>query len=340
MVLESSSKTPTDEPDVHIKSDQMSDQTIATEFLSYLRSEGSEEVVYDVAPTPLSGGKDARIYHYKLVGKDPMVLRLLRPNRGAAELFYLQTIHSVLKQHGVKTPLIHRVCEDKSILGGVFALMDRLPGKILSEQTLETQARVIGESMAKLHELDAMPIHEELMASGLKDVDYLSPAMILNRLALFENNEPWAVELVRWFRDHLPLAAKDLSIIHGDYHANNLLYENGSLTGLLDWSFCIADSALDLACTMNVYLIYLYQFNEDAPPQFGDQFTKAILNAYQNIRPVNHERIRVYRALSLLNLLCSSQFLPERMQRPASQRDYATFIEQITGLIVSPTSLA
>ena len=49
-----------------------------------------------------------------------------------------------------------------------------------------------------------------------------------------------------WLRDHLPLDAENLTVIHGDYHGGNLIFKNGSLSGVLDWSFCISGPALIL----------------------------------------------------------------------------------------------
>ena len=46
-----------------------------------------------------------------------------------------------------------------------------------------------------------------------------------------------------WLRDHLPLDAENLAVIHGDYHGGNLMFKNGSLSGVLDWSFCISGPA-------------------------------------------------------------------------------------------------
>ena len=35
-----------------------------------------------------------------------------------------------------------------------------------------------------------------------------------------------------WLRDHLPLDAENLTVIHGDYHGGNLIFKNGSLSGV------------------------------------------------------------------------------------------------------------
>ena len=112
-----------------------------------------------------------------MIGRDPRVLRILRPTREAEELLYHQLVHQTLNQHGVRAPVIHHVCGDKSILGGVFAVMDLLPGEILFKQTPEIHAMVLGESMANMHTLDVQPVVDELRRAGIPD-DFLFPATL------------------------------------------------------------------------------------------------------------------------------------------------------------------
>ena len=103
-----------------------SDQQIAADFLSYLQSQVEGPVAYEVEPTRLTGGFDARLYRYQLVDQEPRALRIERPERKEEGLLYHQFVYQTLNQQGLKTPVIHHVCGDKSILGGVFAIMDLL----------------------------------------------------------------------------------------------------------------------------------------------------------------------------------------------------------------------
>ena len=105
-----------------------SDQQIAADFLSYLQSDSAEHVVYEIEPTRLIGGMDARLYRYKLVGQEPRVFRILPPAREVEELLHHQFVHQTLNQCGLSAPVIHRVSGDKSVVGGVFAVIDLLPG--------------------------------------------------------------------------------------------------------------------------------------------------------------------------------------------------------------------
>ena len=305
---------------------------VDTGLLSYLRTELSEKIDYEIAPKPLTGGRDSRIYQYKLQGEQPSVLRILRPTRDADELLYLQTVYQTLSHHGITVPSIHSVCEDKSILGGSFAVMDLLSGTTLSTQEPETQAKVLGESMAKMHNSKVKPIVDELKESGMPDERFLAPALLKNFLNVLEKNYPWTSEHVSWLRKRVAVSGDELSIIHGDYHAGNLMFEEGSVTGVLDWEFFIADPAIDLAHITNLCLIFSRHFSKDIPLNFFEQYLGKILKTYSKTRPVNHERIRIYRVAELLKLLCFADKIPEQLQSPEAQRDCVEFIENATGI--------
>ena len=79
-----------------LESEITSDEQIAADFLSYLQCDSSDRVAYEVEPTRLTGGFDARLYRYKLVGQEPRVLRILRPAREVKELLHLQLVHQIL----------------------------------------------------------------------------------------------------------------------------------------------------------------------------------------------------------------------------------------------------
>ena len=327
-------------PALAFETECRSDQKIAADFLSFLQSDSSDRVAYEVEPTRLTGGFDARIYRYKLIDHEPRVLRILRPEHDVEELLYLQVVHQILNQHGLKTPVIHRVCGDQSVLGGVFAEMDLVPGQPLIEQKSEVCTSILGESMAAMHELDVRPIVEAIRRSGVPYERFLSPAIHQKGLDLAEQKIPWASDLIGWLRDRLPLDGENLAVIHGDYHGRNVMFDNGSVSGVLDWGFCISDPAMDLAHTTNLYLIVCPQVDPAFLPHVRDTTLDGILKAYQAIRPLNHERIKACRVADIFRFLVGSAagVGPEFIRKPESQRDYLTFIEQTTGIRLSPSA--
>ena len=327
-------------PALAFETECRSDQKIAADFLSFLQSDSSDRVAYEVEPTRLTGGFDARMYRYKLIDQEPRVLRILRPEHDVEELLYLQVVHQILNQHGLKAPVIHRVCGDQSVLGGVFAEMDLVPGQPLIEQKSEVCTSILGESMAAMHELDVRPIVEAIRRSGVPYERFLSPAIHQKGLDLAEQKIPWASDLIGWLRDRLPLDGENLAVIHGDYHGRNVMFDNGSVSGVLDWGFCISDPAMDLAHTTNLYLIVCPQVDPAFLPHVRDTTLDGILKAYQAIRPLNHERMTVFRVAHLFSFLAAGAagVGPEFIRKPESQRDYLTFIEQTTGIRLSPSA--
>ena len=319
-----------------LETDCRSDQQITADFLSYLQSDTSDHVAYEQEPTRLTGGADARLYRYKLMEQEPRVLRVLRPARQVEELRYLQLVHQTLHQQGLNAPLIHRVCGDPSVLGGVFTVMDLVSGQPLSAQPPEIHASVLGASMARMHMLDVRPFVETFRRAGIADEHFLFPALLQRVFDDIEQTNPWAVDLVGWLRDQLPLADLDRSVIHGDYHGNNVMFEDGAVTGVLDWTFAIADPAVDLAHMMNVYFLYALQLLEDYSSPHAEQLVDGVLKAYQEIKSLDHQRIKAFRVSQLLGVLCMGPGGPEFMRKPESQRDYLRFIEQTTGLKLSP----
>ena len=313
-----------------------SDAQIAADFLAYWQAELSADVAYAVAPTRLKGGADARLYRYQLVGEEPKVLRVLRPAHQVQELAYHQFVHQTLNQQGLKAPLIEHVCGDPSVLGGVFAVMELVPGQPLGVQPAEIQASVLGESMARMHGLDVRPFVDTFRRAGIADEHFLFPAMLQGIFERIEQTMPWAAELIGWLRDQLPLADLDRAVIHGDYHANNVMVEHGTVTGVLDWGFAIADPAVDLANLTNDYLVFARQLDPAVSLPVREQFVDGVFNAYAAIRPVHQERIQAFRVLHLLGALMGAATGPEFMRRPESRRDYLAFLEQTTGLTLSP----
>ena len=118
------------------------------------------------------------------------------------------------------------------------------------------------------------------------------------------------------------------------------MFENGALSGVLDWSFCISDPAVDLAHTMNDYLVFIPQIECGMSSHLWEQIMDGVLQAYQAIRPLNHEHIKACRVFHLFGALTAGLAggCIEFMRKPESQRDYLSFIEQATGIRLSPSA--
>ena len=81
-------------------------------------------------------------------------------------------------------------------------MMDLMPGEPLFEQKPEAFSSVLGESMARMHEMDVGTIVDSFWRAGVPDERFLSPFLHRTALDFFEKKTPLSSELILWFRDH------------------------------------------------------------------------------------------------------------------------------------------
>ncbi len=145
---------------------------------------------------------------------------------------------------GVPVPRTYCLCEDESIIGTIFYVMDFVDGDIEWDPALphfnNEQRFAAFDSMnaaiAKLHQVD-------YKAAGLEDfgkpTDYL--ARQINRWtkqykASETESIPEMDKLMEWLPDNIP-AGDETSIVHGDYRLDNTIIDRSSkeVIAILDW---------------------------------------------------------------------------------------------------------
>ena len=215
-------------------------------------------------------------------GVDEWVLR--RPPRGA----FLPTAHDVAREHRVLTALRGTpvrsprpilLCEDHSVIGAPFYLMERISGFVVrSGSTLPAEfaadpdvlRRVGAELTDALVELHAV----DWAAVGLDG--FGKPSGYLDRqirrwsgqLALTEPLTRRIGELhdvTAWLGAHVPRAGR-ATIVHGDYKLDNVLFSfrlPPRLLGVVDWELAtLGDPLADLG-----WLLAFWREADDAPPE-------------------------------------------------------------------------
>ena len=157
----------------------------------------------------------------------------------------------------VPVPRVRAVCEDADVVGTIFYVMDRVPGRVFDDRALpgqppadrtamyEDAARVL----AALHAVD-------WRAAGLegfgrpeghvaRQVERWSRQYVASA-----PGEVAAMEaLMAWLPRHLP-AGEEAGISHGDYRLGNLLFRPDApqVAAVLDWELCTLGPPLaDLA---------------------------------------------------------------------------------------------
>ncbi len=171
-------------------------------------------------------------------------------------------------------PRVLAICDDPSILGADFYVMEKIEGLILRrEAPAELSARVhdveaIGANtiggLVQLHQIDPSVLHELNKGEGYvtRQVDGWSRRY---RDALTDD-VPDAENLMRWLHSHQP---RDVAscVIHGDWRLDNMVFnidDEPQLVGVLDWELAtIGDPLMDLGSAM------AYWINEDDEKHFA-----------------------------------------------------------------------
>ncbi len=188
----------------------------------------------------------------------------LLPSAHAVEREY--RIITALQSSGVPVPRTYALCEDTSVIGTPFFVMEAVAGRIFRNpampdvKTPEERRDMYSDmvrTLAKLHKID-------WKAAGL--ADYGKPSNYVGRqVALWKEQyaktKTHEIEsmnkLMAWFPDHLP---QDdwTTIMHGDYRLDNVVFHptEPRIIAVLDWELStLGHPLIDL--TANTMLYYV-----------------------------------------------------------------------------------
>ncbi len=164
---------------------------------------------------------------------------------------------------GVPVPVARLLCEDASVIGTPFYVMDFIDGRVLTDLRLADVPATeragyylsMADGLAALHRVDWRSI-------GLKDFGrpeaYVSRQIARwTRQYLASNPAPNAdmEALIAWLPAHAP-PDEDAVIAHGDYRLGNLMFANDgpTLLAILDWELAtIGHPLADLAYCASFY---------------------------------------------------------------------------------------
>lgn len=152
--------------------------------------------------------------------------------------------------HGTGVPVadMHVLCEDESVIGRAFYVMQCVEGRVLWDQSLPgmtaPQRRDIylemNRVMAALHRVDPMAIGLESYGKPGNYFDRQIGRWSKQYVASVTQPIPEMDQLMRWLPENMPAMAQDasmVSIVHGDYRLDNLMFHPSEprVLAILDW---------------------------------------------------------------------------------------------------------
>ena len=213
------------------------------------------------------GGQSNPTYRLHAASGD-LVLRRKPPGKilpGAHAVEREYRVIAALGAQGFPVPRVHGLCEDDSVIGTPFYVMDLVAGRIvweahfpgLSNAERAAHFDAMNSTIAQLHSYDPQAI-------GLGD--YGRPAGFVERqvarwskqyLADAEGGRIAAMDrLVDWLGKHLPPDGGEARIAHGDFRCDNMIFDASEpkVRAVLDWELStLGDPASDFTYHLLMY---------------------------------------------------------------------------------------
>lgn len=219
----------------------------------------------------------------------------------AGELqFYVDVLVHLDSYLPVACPLQDRMGERvQRIHNKPVVIAPRLAGEHL-EQPNDSECRKIGETLSVLHKttqhLNVYHANPRSFSWQQKTLEELLPHLSLQEKRIAEKSFQAALTV--------PHELLPSTIIHGDLFRDNVLFENESLTGILDFYYCCTDAMVyDIAVTAVDWCF-------DANNQWVESRFQAILVGYEYIRKLHPVERDAFNAL--LAQACSRFWLSRR----------------------------
>ncbi|NDA39982.1 MAG: phosphotransferase family protein [Actinobacteria bacterium] len=167
-------------------------------------------------------------------------------------------IQSRLKPVYDLVPTVIALCEDHSIIGSDFYVMERIKGDIfrrdvpesLTKEDISIMATSLVAGLARLHAVDATVLAELNKGPGYvtRQVEGWSKRY---RNALTDD-VPNGEDVMRWLDENKPEGVGSC-IVHGDWRIDNMVFDldQKRLVGVLDWELAtVGDPLMDLGSAL------------------------------------------------------------------------------------------
>lgn len=246
-------------------------------------------------------------------------------------------------------------CDDDSILGAPFYLMERVEGVILrgaDPDVPELEADTMGalsesfvDELAALHGLD-------WRAAGLDD--FGRPDGYLDRqvdgwIDRYEQSQTDDIDQMdaaaAWMREHKPDAEAGAALIHNDYKYDNLVldpWDYSKIRAILDWEMAtIGDPLMDLGTTLAYWVepddpevLQQLQFGPTAKP--GNFTRRELVDYYADVSGRDVSNILFYYVYGLYKVAVIGQQIYYRFrQGHTDDPRFAALIHAVRALAVT-----
>jgi len=243
------------------RSDELPIEKLAAYLFNYLPNFMKEKTLH---VSQFSGGSSNLTYQLSN-SVESVILR--RPPSGTKT----KSAHDMVREHNVLSkvgryyplspkPLL--LCEDESIIGDKFFIMQQIGGlginhKLPLEMNDEQQHKLCENFIDGLVELHQIDINQLNLVSLGKPQGYVERQLEgwQSRFIKAKTHDVASSDKVyHWLKENLPFDSGLQSLVHNDYKFDNLILDKNQpekIIGVLDWEMTtLGDSLLDLGCSL------------------------------------------------------------------------------------------
>tara|TARA_Y100000766_G_C18883819_1_gene594796 strand:- start:148 stop:1206 length:1059 start_codon:yes stop_codon:yes gene_type:complete len=190
------------------------------------------------------GGQSNPTYKI-LTSKDAFVLRRKPPGKLLPKAHAVDREYKVitaLNETDVPVPKTYGLCEDNSVVGTPFFLMEYVDGTVYWDHMLPKctpeQRKLIFKNknkvIASLHSVDYKKVGLEDYGKSGNYVARQVNTWTKQYLASETENIDEMNKLIEWLPKNIP-EDDETSIVHGDFRLDNMIYSDFDVVGVLDW---------------------------------------------------------------------------------------------------------
>ncbi len=270
------------------------------ELLSELELIFPNQLNYKIDNFQRLHGADTETIGFRFIMEEKALELILRLYRGITDRVETEfkTLDSLYKA-GLSVPKTYLWRKKAKTVSRSYLIMEKIPGMLLSDylfQNISDQEKLekchlFIQEMANIHNFDWSNYFTETKSIDLDEDPYLYvtqeikfPKEMINKFNIGELKP-----LIGWLEKKKEKSEK-LSLLHGDYHMNNVIITPEKKLVVIDWAnMRLGDFRHDLG------------FSIVSTSSAGEDFTKPFTDLYQTIAGVKVKNIEYYMILSNLH---------------------------------------
>jgi len=280
------------------------ESALFNDLLDYLRTQlNITKLEYKEKPVKITKGLGTDKYVFTLNNapehlSKPLVVRIFskttRKGYSEGEAQVQNAVHDL----GYPTPRVFFACSDKSVLGREFTVMEYKKGLNLSVTGRHDVPEIVGRLHAELHSIDPSTLMKTITPEDGGTVRY-SITEYLDEF-IRKNKYTRLFPALKWVLDNRPPSEPSV-ICHGDFHAENILWDNDSVSAVLDWgAFRFEEPAWDVAyIIVKLRAFYPQRLHGVSLNVYIDRYFRS----YTERRKIGRDRFSYFEAVGALNAL-------------------------------------